>query len=130
MTKHTLNLLLAYEPKVLKLFAKHYKTGETLPDLMIEKLVRSKNFLSAMAMLRQLEFSLFDFILHTKLYQEEEIQKLAHATAARCPVASLFQATPDLVVEENWRIVNSENFTPKKVSKATLQFEYFPFISL
>jgi len=61
----------AYEPKVLQLFAKHYKTGEILPQEMIEKLVRSKNFLSAMSMLRQLEFSLFDFVLHTKLHQGE-----------------------------------------------------------
>jgi oligopeptidase A len=66
----------AYEPEVLKLFASHYKTKQTLPDAMIEKLVRSKNFLSAMGMLRQLEFSLFDFELHTKLYQGEEVQKL------------------------------------------------------
>ncbi|MBA1432653.1 MAG: M3 family metallopeptidase [Epsilonproteobacteria bacterium] len=66
----------AYEPKVLKLFAKHYKTGETIPDVMIEKLVKSKNFLSAMGMLRQLEFSIFDFRLHSKLYQGEEVQIL------------------------------------------------------
>jgi oligopeptidase A len=66
----------AYEPKVLKLFAKHYKNAEVLPDEMINKLVESKNFLSAMGMLRQLEFSIFDFTLHTKLYQGEEIQTL------------------------------------------------------
>jgi oligopeptidase A len=66
----------AYEPKVLQLFAKHYKTEEVLPDSMIEKLVKSKNFLSAMGMLRQLEFSIFDFQLHTKLYKGQEVQDL------------------------------------------------------
>jgi oligopeptidase A len=66
----------AYEPKVLKLFAKHYKNQEIIPDEMIDKLVKSKNFLSAMAMLRQLEFSLFDFQLHLKLYQGEQVQAL------------------------------------------------------
>ena len=66
----------AYEPQVLKLFAHHYKTGEVLPDSMIEKLVKSKNFLSAMGMLRQLEFSMFDFKLHSKLYQGEAVQAL------------------------------------------------------
>ncbi|QOP45294.1 M3 family metallopeptidase [Sulfurimonas paralvinellae] len=69
----------AYEPKVLKLFAKHYKTGEILPDKMIEKLVKSKNFLSAMGMLRQLEFSLFDFKLHMQTYQGEQVQDLLDA---------------------------------------------------
>lgn len=66
----------AYEPRVLKMFAKHYQTGEVLSDMMIDKLVRAKNFLSAMGMLRQLEFSLFDFELHTKLFQGEEVQNL------------------------------------------------------
>ncbi len=69
----------AYEPKVLQMFAKHYKTQETLPESMIEKLVKSKNFLSAMGMLRQLEFSIFDFQLHTKLYQGEEVQNLLNS---------------------------------------------------
>jgi oligopeptidase A len=66
----------AYEPKVLKLFAKHHKSKEIISDDMIEKLVRSKNFLSAMGMLRQLEFSLFDFKLHSKLYQGNQVQIL------------------------------------------------------
>jgi len=66
----------AYEPKVLKLFAKHHENGEILSDEMIEKLIRAKNFQSGMFMLRQIEFSLFDFELHSKLYQGEEIQKL------------------------------------------------------
>lgn len=66
----------AYEPEVLKLFASHYKSKEIIPDEMIQKLVKSKNFLSAMGMVRQLEFSLFDFMLHTKLYNEKEVQSL------------------------------------------------------
>ncbi|MBV5334435.1 MAG: M3 family peptidase, partial [Sulfuricurvum sp.] len=66
----------AYEPKVLKLFAKHHESGEILSDAMIEKLIRAKNFQSGMFMLRQIEFSLFDFELHSKLYQGEEIQAL------------------------------------------------------
>jgi len=66
----------AYEPHVLKLFATHYETKEIISDEMIDKLVRSKNFLSASGMLRQLEFSIFDFKLHTKLYQSDEVQSL------------------------------------------------------
>ena len=66
----------AYEPNVLKMFATHHKTAETISDEMIDKLVRSKNFLSAMGMLRQVEFSIFDFKLHTKLYKDDEVQNL------------------------------------------------------
>lgn len=66
----------AYEPHVLKLFASHHKTKEIISDEMIEKLVRSKNFLSASSMLRQMELSIFDFKLHAKLYQGHEVQNL------------------------------------------------------
>jgi oligopeptidase A len=66
----------ANEPKVLRLFAKHYKSGEILSDEMIERLEKAKNFQSAMAMLRQLEFASFDFKLHMSSYSEDEVQKL------------------------------------------------------
>ena len=86
----------AYEPKVLKLFAKHHETGEVLSNEMIEKLIRAKNFQSGMFMLRQIEFSLFDFELHSKLYQGEEIQKLLDSIRERTalikpPVYNKFQ---------------------------------------
>ena len=69
----------AYEPKVLKLFASHYETKEIIPDEMIKRLVRAKNFMSASQMLRQLEFSLFDFKLHSELYSGDAVQTLLDA---------------------------------------------------
>ena len=53
-----------WEREVLDLFAKHYETGEPLPQAMFEKMTAAKNFQSAMQMLRQIEFSLFDLLLH------------------------------------------------------------------
>ena len=47
-----------------------------LSDAMIAKLIRAKNFQSGLFMLRQLEFSLFDFLLHSNLYEGEQIQAL------------------------------------------------------
>ena len=46
--------------------AKHYETGETLPYHYYEKLVASKNYMSASAMLRQLHFALLDIELHSR----------------------------------------------------------------
>ena len=66
----------AYEPKVLKMFAKHYKSKEILSDEMINKIVEVKNFHSALGMLRQVEFSLFDFKLHQALHVEGSVQAL------------------------------------------------------
>ena len=44
--------------------ARHYETGEPLPDDKREQLLAAKNFHSALAMLRQIEFSLFDMEIH------------------------------------------------------------------
>jgi len=66
----------AYEPQVLRLFAKHHESGEVLSNEMIAKLDKARNFQSAMGMLRQLEFSIFDFKLHMKLHIGDEVQAL------------------------------------------------------
>ncbi len=73
----------AYEPQVLKMFATHYKTNETISDEMIDKLVRSKNFLSAMGMLRQLEFSIFDLKVYNGVYTESEVQNILDTIRAK-----------------------------------------------
>ncbi len=69
----------AYEKEVLQTFAKHYETGEALPEAMIEKLKNAKNFESAMAMLRQVEFALFDMKIHLAKYNAEEVQQILDA---------------------------------------------------
>lgn len=53
-----------WEPEALSLISSHYQTGEALPLEMLEKMLAAKNFQSALMMVRQLEFSLFDFKLH------------------------------------------------------------------
>ena len=61
----------AWQEEVLKFLSCHDKTGEPLPKEKLEALIRAKNFESAMAMLRQLEFALFDFRLHLE-YQKDK----------------------------------------------------------
>ncbi len=73
----------AYDKEVLRMFARHYQSGEVLPEAMINKLIEAKNFLSAMAMQRQLEFALFDFKLHQKLYRGEAVQELLDGIRAK-----------------------------------------------
>jgi oligopeptidase A len=55
----------AWLPDVLKGLSAHRETGEPIPDDLIETLIASRSFLGALAMVRQLEFALFDFRLHT-----------------------------------------------------------------
>ncbi len=56
----------AWHEETLPLISQHIDTGETLPEDLLHALRESKNFNSAMAMMRQLEFSRFDFTLHQK----------------------------------------------------------------
>ncbi len=53
-----------WEREALDLIAGHYRTGEPLPQALYERMQAAKNFQSAMQMVRQLEFSIFDFRLH------------------------------------------------------------------
>ncbi len=66
----------AYDKDVLQMFAVHYQTNEVLDDEAIAKLIRARNFQSSLSTVRQLEFALFDFKLHQKLYSEKGVQEL------------------------------------------------------
>ncbi len=66
----------AYEKAILKPLAKHYQTKEPLSEELLDIIKESKNFQSALFLLRQIEFSLFDFKLHQKLYQGQEVHNL------------------------------------------------------
>ena len=55
----------AWNPQVLKKISKHYKTGEPLPDDLINKMIAAKNFGAAGAYLRQNFFAQYDMTLHT-----------------------------------------------------------------
>ncbi|CCN50667.1 oligopeptidase A [Vibrio nigripulchritudo MADA3029] len=55
-----------WEEEALAFISGHYESGEALPKEMLDKMLAAKNFQSAMFILRQLEFGLFDFTLHTE----------------------------------------------------------------
>lgn len=61
-----------WEKQALNLFASHYETGEPLPDSLFQRMRQAKNFHSAMGMVRQLEFALFDFKLHLTYNPDQE----------------------------------------------------------
>ena len=54
-----------YEPEALALFAKHYETGEIIPQEYVEKIKESASFQEGMATLRQLSFGLLDMAFHS-----------------------------------------------------------------
>ena len=56
----------AVEKEFLKTFAFHYETGEPLPDELIRRIVRSRNFMAATGCLRQVSLGLLDMAYYTK----------------------------------------------------------------
>ena len=83
-----------YHGPTLKSFAKHYETGEEIPDELFKKLIDNKNFNSGLAMLRQIYFAMMDLHLYSNEFNSEKdiinVQKL---------FASKYLVTP--IIEED-----------------------------
>lgn len=62
-----------WERESLDMISGHYQTGAPIPDEMLDKLYKAKNFQSAMQLVRQLEFSLFDMQVHMQATATEPV---------------------------------------------------------
>ncbi len=87
-----------WQKQALRLFARHYQSGEALPDSLFEKMTAAKNFQSALQMLRQIEFALFDIKLHqqTTINNAAQIQQILglvreQISVVKTPVNNRFQ---------------------------------------
>ena len=76
-----------YDSEALKLFAKHYQTGEVIPNELIEKIRASQNFLAGLANMRQLRFGLVDMYYHGQKPTGESITEVENRVDS---VANLF----------------------------------------
>jgi Zn-dependent oligopeptidase len=68
-----------YEPEALSLFAKHYETGEIIPQEYVEKIKESASFLEGIATMRQLSFGLLDMAYHGKTQTIEDVKAFEEA---------------------------------------------------
>ena len=79
-----------WEREALDLIAAHYQSGDAIPDELFNKMYAAKNFQAGMQMVRQIEFSLFDFRMYYE-YQPElkgtgSIQKILDEVRAEVAV--------------------------------------------
>lgn len=87
----------SYEPAVLSLFARHYETCQQISDDLISLLVKNRNFQAGMFLLRQLEFGIFDMLIHQKAHSSQEVKKILSETREK--IAVIFP--PDYTCFEN-----------------------------
>lgn len=65
-----------WQPEVIPTISAHYQSGEPLPAAMLAKMLEARNFQSGLQMLRQLEFALFDFLLHWQYDPARPVQSV------------------------------------------------------
>ena len=75
-----------WEWDVLKHMTAHAETGEPLPRALFDKMIAAKNFQSGMQTLRQIEFSLFDMLLHTEHDPAQDFMPLLELVRAEVAV--------------------------------------------
>ncbi|MEG0226202.1 MAG: M3 family metallopeptidase [Comamonas sp.] len=75
-----------WEWNVLEHMTAHVDTGEPLPRALYDKMTAAKNFQSGMGTLRQIEFSLFDMLLHTTHQPADDIMPLLAQVRAEVAV--------------------------------------------
>ncbi len=60
-----------WDRRVIGMISGHYRSGEALPEAMLDRLLAARNFQSGMKCARQLEFALFDFNLHQRPVEDD-----------------------------------------------------------
>ena len=72
-------------------FAKHYETGEKLPEDLYNKLIKQRTFLSGGGMLRQVYFAMLDLYLYSKLKEDENILEIQKRIADKYLVRPILE---------------------------------------
>jgi len=76
-----------WQPEALQLISSHFETGEPLPEDMLNKMLAAKNFQAGIQMVRQLEFSIFDFRFHAEYSDSNPLDVLQILQDVRDKVA-------------------------------------------
>ncbi len=84
-----------WEREVLDLFARHYKTGERIPEPLFQKMTKARTFRSASAQMTQLALGTMDFGLHVEYRGEEKDGNFLIIRARSCRDSTPLNCRPD-----------------------------------
>jgi len=76
-----------WQEESIPLISSHFESGESLPKVLLDKMLAAKHYQSGMMMMRQIEFSMFDFQLHRDFSEKEQTDVLALLGAIRKKVS-------------------------------------------
>ena len=83
----------ATEKEYLASFAKHYQTGEVIPDELVKKIIDSKNFNSGYQSVRQLHFGMLDMAWHTITSVPEDVVAFENEAVKECVLLPVIEGT-------------------------------------
>ena len=75
-----------WEEDALNFISGHFETGEPLPADLLDRMLAARDYQAAMQMVRQLEFSLFDFLLHSESGDNVDVQAILNSVRAEVAV--------------------------------------------
>lgn len=88
-----------YEPEFLKTFAKHYQTGEVLPNEKIQKISDSKSFMEGYQTLRQIGFGLLDMAYHS---DSEKVGDVKTFEVEETKATNLYPSNPETMMSTSF----------------------------
>tara|TARA_Y100001970_G_scaffold42776_1_gene53243 strand:- start:14757 stop:16790 length:2034 start_codon:yes stop_codon:yes gene_type:complete len=96
------------EPEALKLFAKHYKTDEIIPDELIDKIKKSSNYGAGYLSLRQLSLGYLDMAWYTNLDDVDSVEEFENKAIEK---TKLFPTVPGMTISNSFGHIFSGGYS-------------------
>lgn len=96
-----------YEKEWLDQFAIHYKTGEKIPSILIEKIIKAKNFQTGYLSERQISFGILDIAYHSL---QEKLDDIATFEAKTIAPTELFESVPGSMISTSFSHIFSGGY--------------------
>lgn len=98
-----------YEPEVLASFAKHYQTGEVIPQTLVQKIKDASNFMEGYATIRQLSLGLLDMAWHGQFL--DKVESITEFEKKAISKTDLFPAVENISISTSFSHIFSGGYS-------------------